>query len=116
MSDFSRQRFASPQVRRNASVDGESALSSNKKSSVYKLENGADATPNRRHANLDSMFKSLPERDKNEILNRIHKVRVKTIEQSLAGAMQESSLTAVEKEKVLEQYFQMKRQLNKAAV
>jgi len=60
------------------------------------------------------MFRGLPEREKNEIVNRIHKLRVKTIEESLAGAMQESMLTSIEKDKVLEQYYHMKKQLNKA--
>jgi hypothetical protein len=66
-------------------------------------------TPSKRQNSLDQIFKTLPERDKNEIVNRIHKLRVKTIETQLAGAMQESMLTNIEKEKALSQYFQMKR-------
>ena len=75
MSEISKQRFASPQVRRNVSIDGDSSFSSQKKS-IYKIEPNSNATPHKRQHSLDSMFKSLPERDKNEIINRIHKVRV----------------------------------------
>jgi hypothetical protein len=113
MSDFSKQRFMSPQVRKHGSIDDHSSFFSGKKS-VFKLEPNADASPNNRHDSLDSMFRGLPEREKNEIVNRIHKLRFKTIEESLAGAMQESMLTSIEKDKVLEQYYHMKKQLNKA--
>jgi len=47
---------------------------------VYKLDGAAELRSPKRSNSIEQMFKNLSQQDKNDIVDKIHKIRVQTME------------------------------------
>ena len=69
----------------------------------------------RPEVNVENLFNKMQIQDRNEILDKIHKIRMKVFDQRGFEDLAKPhypQLNSLEKDKIVEQYFAAKRQLN----